>query len=50
LCAGLGPKAKAAVPTLVAMLKDEKDTNVRSLAVAALKKIEPAAARRAGVP
>src|SRR5262249_7104785 len=50
LCAGLGPKAKAAVPALIAMLNDEKDENVRSLTMAALKKIDPVAARRAGVP
>jgi len=50
LCAGLGPKAKAAVPTLIAMLKDEKEGNVRSLAGDALKKIDPEAAKRAGVP
>ena len=55
LCAGLGPKAKAAVPTLIALLTDDKDDEdgyvgyVRFCAGQALKKIDHEAAKKAGV-
>jgi HEAT repeat protein len=42
----VGPPAKAAVP---ALLKARKDNNLRFVADAALKKIDPRAAAKAGV-
>jgi len=42
----IGPKAKAAVPSLTEALKDDE---VGSMAGYALKKIDPEAARKAGV-
>jgi HEAT repeat protein len=50
LCEKLGPKAKAAVPVLIAQLKDEQDEELRSYFGAALKRIDPEAAKTAGVP
>jgi HEAT repeat protein len=45
----IGPAAKAAVSALIDALKDE-DKDVRTAAAEALKKIDPEAARKAGVP
>jgi HEAT repeat protein len=47
-CEDLGEKAKPAVPALVELLKSE-DAYVRSAASAALKRIDPEAATKAGV-
>jgi hypothetical protein len=44
----MGEAARAAVPALIDILKDE-DKDVRSQAAGALKKIDPEAARKAGV-
>ncbi len=46
---GIGPAAKDAVPALRQALQDD-NPGVRSLARSALKKIDPAAAAKAGVP
>jgi HEAT repeat protein len=47
--ADFGPEAKAAVEPLIARLKDE-EPSVRKAAAASLKQIDPAAAKKAGVP
>jgi HEAT repeat protein len=46
---GLGPEGKAVSPALVAALSD-RDLAVRAAAASALRKIDPEAADRAGVP
>jgi HEAT repeat protein len=46
-----GPEAKALVPELIALWKDEEqDQNTQEQAAEAVKQIDPAAAKRAGVP
>jgi HEAT repeat protein len=45
----LGPEARGATPALVTVLKDENE-RVRAAAATALKRIDPEAAARAGVP
>jgi HEAT repeat protein len=45
----LGPKAQAAVPTLLKIVNDQNDPTFRTSAARALKKIDPAAAAKAGV-
>lgn len=47
-CADLGDKAKPAVPALTGLLKSQ-DAYVRSAATAALKRIDPVSAAKAGV-
>src|SRR5262245_40798568 len=53
LCQALGPKAKATVPTLIALWKHENEKDEKShvsfCAGMALKKIDPEAAKKAGV-
>jgi HEAT repeat protein len=53
LCEDLGPKAKATVPTLIALLKNENEKGKKGYvgycAGVALKKIDPEAAKKAGV-
>jgi HEAT repeat protein len=50
LCGSLGPRAQVAVPTLLLLLKDEREEEIRYFVKSALKKIDPEAAKRAGVP
>jgi HEAT repeat protein len=45
----MGPAAKPAVGPLLDALSD-RDAEIRRRVIAALKKIDPAAAKRAGVP
>jgi hypothetical protein len=42
--------ARPAVPALVEAFRQEKDARVRALVGSALKKVDPKAAQKAGVP
>jgi HEAT repeat protein len=46
----MGAEARAAVPALLRLFQDDRSEVVREEAAAALKRIDPAAAKKAGLP